>query len=172
MAVNPKYAQQLIDLYNAANPDLPHPATVDDIEIYETPMEGGPSERFNTTSYLFAKEESKYFTGSMSIYYNRLNTNFNGDAFTDDIEKWQDDEYVLADMNRRLQETYPNDEFSASEMTIGRSEREDGTLVVLVAWPGSIKFAPPLNDNRVYEFVITPTVRDLSRLDGELDGFE
>lgn len=163
--------EQLLALYNAANPNLPHPATLDDIEIYENPMVGGPDARFNTTTYFTAKEESLYFTGSMSVYYNRLHANFNGDRLVGNVDDWNDDGYVLADMNRRLQETWPDDEFIAQELMIGRSENEHGELEVMVSWANSIKFMPPENDNGVYIFTIIPTVRDLDRLDGELDGF-
>lgn len=169
---NLKAAQQLLDLYNAANPDLPHPATLQDIDVYENPMIGGPTEQHNTTSYLFAKEESLYFTSSMSIYYNRLNANITNDEVVGSADDWQNDDFVLAEINKRLQKTWPDDEFVIEELMIGRSETEEGLLQVMVSWANSIKFFPnPDDPNGVIIITVTPTVRDLDRLNGELNGF-
>ncbi|AXF51133.1 hypothetical protein MLDJOKPK_00281 [Salmonella phage SPAsTU] len=165
--------EQLLALYNAANPNLPHPATLDDIEIYDNPMMGSPDpNKWNTMSYLTAKEESLYFAGSMTIYYNRVPSGITDDAWnSSNPERWDDDAYVLDQMNARLQQTWPDDAFTAQELTIGRSETEDGRLVVMVSIANSIKFLPPDNGHLGFTYTITPKVRDLGRLDGELDGF-
>lgn len=164
--------QQLLDLYNLKNPTLPHPATLDDIEIYGTPMVGGPTEAHNTTTYFFAKEESKYFAGSMTVIYNRVPSGITDDSWNaNDPSRWIDDAYVLSQMTARLQQTWPNDSFTAEEITIEREELKDGRLVVKVSIMNSIKFLPPDNEFGGFTYTIAPKVRDLSKLEGELDGF-
>lgn len=163
--------EQLIDLYNAANPTLPFPATLDDVEVYDHPLIDDAGTGRNTMTYLVAKEESKYFVGSMTVRYNRLQANFNGDIVNESISLWEDDEYVLNDMNLRLQQSWPEDEFLASELDIERTTNEDGEYVVNVGWARSIRFQPPMTDTQMYEFVIRPPKTDLSTTSGELDGF-
>lgn len=163
--------EQLIDLYNAANPTLPFPATLDDVEVYDHPLVDDAGTGRNTMTYLVAKEESKYFVGSMTVRYNRLQTNFNGDVVNEPIALWESDDYVLDDMNRRLKASWPEDAFLMSELDIVRGENEDGEYTVSVGWARSIRFQPPMTDTQMYDFIIRPPKTDLSTLNGELDGF-
>lgn len=169
---NLQAAQQLLDLYNAANPDLPHPATIQDIDVYENPMVGAPTEKHNTTSYLFAKEESPYFTSSVSIYYNRLDTKIATEQriVVDDIEVWMETPYQLAEFNKLLQENYPNDELVEQEISTSISGNDDGTFHLMIML-NAIKFHPPVDGDNMFHFTLVPKVRELGMLNGELNGF-
>ncbi|QVW55316.1 hypothetical protein pEaSNUABM29_00276 [Erwinia phage pEa_SNUABM_29] len=167
------YAQQLLDLYNAANPSLAHPATLDDVEIYNNPMQGGPSEQFNTTTYITAKEESIYFVGSTSIYYNRLPTGITSRIIDGDgVDDWQMDGHVVASINGMLDEKYANGEyFVLEDFEIERRAGENGSLIVSVRM-NHIKYIPPETETGMWEFTILPLKVDLSGTQGELNGFK
>lgn len=167
--------QQLCDLYNAANPGLPHPLTPDDVTFGSR----GPYTPENTEGLEFipnyalnltALPDSPHFKENITVHYRRVPTGFmyGGEEHVEGtVEEWNDDEHVLAFLNERTQMQYTRDAFLIDEIVITRTDNDD-TLDVNVTINNHIKF---IDDGVTWKIVKSATKTDLSTADGELDGF-
>lgn len=176
MAVN--YPQLILDMYNAANPNLPTKATLEWISVADQVGQLQPTEangHRNTTINLSAietdEDNGNPFRSFIVCNYTRPEANMTGDTITVDQDKWSDDAFVLEKMNELLKETYPDDEFPEGSLIIerGPSQTADGDQSVFVTW-NHLKFAPPQGDV-LLEFVLMSAKSDLSTANGELDNF-
>ncbi|ANZ48738.1 hypothetical protein BIZ83_gp115 [Erwinia phage vB_EamM_ChrisDB] len=171
--------QQLCDLYNAANPELPHPLTPEDVTFGSrgpyTPedtegMEFIPNFALNLT----ASPDSPHFREDITVHYRRVPVGFISDGGEMPVEgavtDWNNDAFVIDYINERLQVQYLRDELTEDDLIIDRANNNDSTaLNILVTLMNHIKFenvaftlALPLEAEKI----------DISTLDGELNGFE
>ncbi len=168
--------QQLCDLYNAANPSLPHPLTPDDVTFGSrgpyTPedtegMEIIPNYALNMT----AREDSPHFFEGITVHYRRVPTGFTGGTELVDgtLTDWNDDDFVLGYFNTLLQRQYMRDAFLLEEVEITRVDNEtEKTRDVTLSFRNHIKFT----DDTITWMVHVPEEKfDLSGANGELNGF-
>lgn len=168
--------QQLCDLYNAANPTLPHALTVDDFRTGTRGARDPIGESLaNFVVSVGATDESLHFTGSISFVYRRMPVGFTTQYIEDKHSAWADDATLIARLNSDLQVQYPNDELGEDEsgengsFTIKRSEGETAQhLEIIVTIANHLKFLDTEITYTIYEAV---EKTDLSTADGELDDF-
>lgn len=171
------FPQQICDLYNAANPTLPHPLTPADIE-YGSRSEVPPEEN-NGKNFIMditAKQDSQFFTGNVRLTYNRIKLNLGTTtALETDFESGT--ESILSALNTKLQQFFPDDMFTVEDdynyATVGwntepnAAEPEKYDLVFTLS-PNHMKF---FATDPILRIVITPAKVDLATTNGELDGF-
>lgn len=169
MATKPSH-EQLVELYNAANPGLATPLTVDDVD-FAAPAAAAEGAEKNTTLVITAKGSSANFSGSKELSYTRVTFAPGATPVTDDKANWDTDAKVLAHFNALLQETRPEDEFAESEVTISSAANaEDATKedVTVAINAGHAKFLP----GEAVVWTISQAKSDLANTNGDLDGFE
>ncbi|AXF51134.1 hypothetical protein MLDJOKPK_00282 [Salmonella phage SPAsTU] len=168
--------QQLCDLYNAANPTLPHPLTVNDFSAGSRSSKTPEGESLaNFILNISAKAESQYFTGDISLVYRRLPVGFTGETIDGNHSDWAEDSAVLTQLNADLQRQYPIDELGPDDsgengsFSISRAEGENAqTLDITITIRNHMKFEDAVIVYSIYEAVVKT---DLSTTNGELDGF-
>lgn len=167
------FKDQLVALFNAKNSSLAQALASADVDFGTVEdLTGGDAGR-NTKLTVTAKGDSVHFTGSKELHYIRIASAalIGAKAVTDDQADWDTDEEVLAFVNADLITAgKTEDAFTAAELTIGRTDGEDGEKVISVSVnAGHIKYLPGL----LVAYTVTQEIvkTDLSTTDGELDGF-
>lgn len=167
------FKEQLVALFNTKNSSLAQALTVADVDFGAVAtLEGGSAGR-NSKLTITAKAESVHFTGALELHYTRLPPTFVVDKpVTDDLADWDTDEEVLAFVNADvIAADRTQDAFALSELTIDRTDGEDGVKVITVSVKdGNIKYLPGVLATYMVTQEIVKT--DLSTTDGELDGFK
>ncbi|QVW56304.1 hypothetical protein pEaSNUABM6_00168 [Erwinia phage pEa_SNUABM_6] len=165
---------QLVALFNAKNSSLPQALAVSDVTFGAvaeyTPGDG--SDTRNSKLTITAASESEHFTGSKELHYTRLSSGIVGTkAVTADQADWDTDEEVLAKLNADvIAAGKTSDAFAASDLTITRSDGDNGAKVIDIRInAGHIKYLP----GQVATYTITEEIQktDMSTTNGELDGF-
>lgn len=174
------FPQQVCDLYNAANPDLPHPLTPSDVQFGSRAAapEGDTSGK-NFMMDISAKEDSQYFTGGIRLSYNRLKLNLGIATALETDFNWADDNDLLTALNLKLQQIFPGDMFTVEDdldygmLTFSHEANEtepEKTDYIYTLSPNHMKF---FADGSILRIVVAPVVSkvDLSTANGELDAF-
>lgn len=167
------FQEQLVALFNTKNSSLPQALTVADVDFGAVAtLEGGTAGR-NSKLTITAKAESVHFSSALELHYIRLAAAVIGaKAVTDDQADWDTDEEVLAFVNADLIAAgKTEDAFALTDLTIERTDGEDGKKVITVnVKDGNIKYLPGVLATYTVTQEIVKTV--LSTTDGELDGFK
>lgn len=169
------YKNQLVALYNAANPDLAHPLTDSDISFGKA-AENADGKNSKVT--MTALEGSENFKGTIELHYDRLEPGVVGRIeMTDDLSRWVDQNELRAWLQLYLTKVKPTDMVAPTDVTYStedqKDEHENITLrtVTCTVNAGHLKY----KEGVMATFVITPKVVDnridLSTTNGELDGF-
>lgn len=137
------FQEQLVALFNTKNSSLAQALAVSDVDFGAVAdLDGGTGGR-NTKVTLTAKAESTHFTSAIELHYIRLSAGVVGPkAVTADQADWDTDEEVLAFVNADvIAAGKTEDAFALSELTITRTDGEDGAKVIDVAIKdGHIKY--------------------------------
>ena len=169
------YKNQLVALYNAANPDLAHPLTDADISFGKA-AENADGKNSKVT--MTALEGSENFKGTIELLYDRLEPGVVGRIeMTDDLSRWVDQNELRAWLQLYLTKVKPTDMVAPADVTYTtedqKDEHENITLrtVTCTVNAGHLKY----KEGVMATFVITPKVVDnridLATTNGELDGF-
>lgn len=166
------FQEQLVALFNAKNSSLAQALTVADVDFGAAAALAGGTGGRNTKLTVTAKAESTHFTSALELHYIRLAANVVGaKAVTDDQADWDTDAEVLAFLNADvIAAGKTEDAFALSELTITRTDGENGAKVIAVdIKAGHIKYLP--GQLAVYTITQEIVKTDLSAANGELDGF-
>lgn len=167
------FQEQLVALFNTKNSSLPQALTVADVDFGAVAtLDGGTAGR-NSKLTITAKAESVHFASALELRYTRLAAGVIGaKAVTDDQADWDTDEEVLAFVNADLIAAgKTEDAFALTDLTIERTDGEDGEKVITVnVKDGNIKYLPGVLATYTVTQEIVKT--DLSTTNGELDGFK
>ncbi|MFN0910775.1 hypothetical protein ACKWOP_16675 [Escherichia coli] len=169
------YKNQLIALYNAANPELPHQLTDSDIKFSVATANTGNK---NSKVTMTALEGSENFKGEIELQYDRLEPGVVGRIeLTDDLSRWVEQNELRAWLQLYLTKVKPTDMVAPDDVTYSTEDQKDEhekiTLrtVTCTVNAGHLKY----KEGVMATFVITPKAVDnridLATTNGELDGF-
>lgn len=165
---------QLVALFNAKNPSLPQALVVADVTFGAVAAyaPGDGSDTRNSKLTITAVADNTHFTGAKELHYTRLSSGIVGPkAVTADQADWDTDEEVLAKLNADvIAAGKTSDAFAASDLTITRSDGDNGAKVIDISInAGHVKYLP----GQVATYTITQEIQktDLSTTDGELGDF-
>ncbi|ANZ50347.1 hypothetical protein PHOBOS_157 [Erwinia phage vB_EamM_Phobos] len=187
--------EQLLDLYNAKNPDLPQAVTQYDISLVTS--SGNIPVGFNSAAQMTAHQNNDHFTGSVHLYYNKIpaptipNVDIACDLSTVS-------EYMIRNKMRALWadtfgDVYASNTTGSSNSTdigpvYGWTEQASGPCQIVIgetykyigdvfrhAAVFTINFSDGTDDWKVkldeHFAKLTQTKLDLSSANGEMDGF-
>lgn len=161
--------EQIVELFNAANPSLPSALTVADVDFGAVAAAAEGAEK-NTTLTITAKSGSLNFSGSKELTYNRIAFTAGAVPVDDDMTNWDTNDEVLAHFNTLVQQTHADDAFSLDEVTITTAANADDstkTDVTVAIKDGHQKFLA----GEAVVWTISKAKTDLSSTNGDLDGF-
>lgn len=161
--------EQLVELFNAANPSLPTPLSVADVD-FAAVVAAAEGDAKNTKLTITAKGSSTNFAGSKELTYNRLAFTKGDMPVEDAMTNWDTDEEVLAHFNTLLQQDHADDALALSDITISTAANADDatkTDVTVAINAGHAKFLP----GEAVVWTISKAKTDLSGTNGELNGF-
>jgi hypothetical protein len=162
--------EQLIELFNTANPDLATPLTEGDVDFGDVAAEAEGAEK-NSKLTITAKASSPNFSGAKELNYDRVTFAPGATPVDDEMTNWDSNEEILGHFNTLLQTTRPDDAFALNEVTITSAANADDaekTDVTVAINAGHAKFLP----GTAVVWTISKAKTDLSSTDGTLNGFE
>ncbi|ECD5042945.1 hypothetical protein E1L24_23395 [Salmonella enterica subsp. enterica serovar Braenderup] len=166
----------LVALYNAANTELPHQLTVEEVSFGQpTALE---SEGKNTKVTMTALAGSENFKGSIELKYDRLEPGVVGRIeLTDELSSWAEQNELRAWLQYYINRVKPDDVIHPADVAYSTEDQKDEhdnvTLrtVTCTVTERNLRYKPGV----MATFVITPRVEDnridLATTNGELDGF-
>lgn len=155
------YIEQIVDLFNAANPGLAHALVAADIDAANPSNvvgSDGVSSK-NTEMTITAKSSSTYFTGTATLQYNRILLNFGSEA----SETALTDEQFLAKLNAKLTAAKYTDQLTLAELDLTKTAES----ITASVKANHLKF----QSGNFYTVTLPVVKKDLATTTVELNGF-